>query len=61
MKPRVSVSLSPTSVGDDDDANDAEEEDSVDHSPAAQWDGTLLRSIRRAKGAMALDLDSESG
>jgi hypothetical protein len=43
MKPRVSASPPPTSVGDDDDgddgANDAEEEDSVDR--------TIGRSVGR--------------
>jgi hypothetical protein len=27
---------------------------------AAQWDGTPLRSVKRAKGAMVLGLDSDS-
>ena len=48
MKPRVSA---PISVGDDDDdddgANNAEE----------QLDGAPLRSMKRTKGAMDLDLD----
>jgi hypothetical protein len=62
MKPRVSASSPPISVGDDDDdddgANDVEEEDSVDRTIGRSAGQHALRSIKRAKGAMVLDLDS---